>query len=167
MALSGNAPVAFWRVNRSSAAAASTPSCPISAAAASKPCAMLYSRLDKPGNCFCLKVKLFASPLNPITFIFLAANAKGAGSTPASPVGEKPKRMGYGAKGTKRRFVAEELKSTVSPEGLTLGGKCVFSRDEPVRILGSFISPFIKDTCCRCCADNIFSCCDLFHADRY
>src|SRR5580765_8426911 len=71
MAWTGNAPVAFSPVNLSSAAAASTPRSPASAAAESKPWAMRYSRGDRFGNTFFLKPTLLCNPLMPITFILI------------------------------------------------------------------------------------------------
>src|SRR6266516_6103616 len=69
MAWKGNAPVAFSPVNLSSAAAASTPLSPASAAAESKRWAMQYSRGERCGNPYVLKRTLLCNPLMPITFL--------------------------------------------------------------------------------------------------
>ena len=68
MALHGNAPVAFSRVKRSSAATAWIPSLVSRAAAESKPWTMRYSRAERCGNSRFLNGTLLCNPLMPSMF---------------------------------------------------------------------------------------------------
>jgi hypothetical protein len=65
VALTGKSPVCFFRLNRSSAAAATNTPSTTRAAAASCPCEIRYSRSSSPGQCTLLKFVAFARPLMP------------------------------------------------------------------------------------------------------
>ena len=85
----GNSPECFFLLNRSCSAAATNWPSMTSAAAASIPWAMRYSRSSRPGHVARLKGTEFSNPLIPM--IFIAFHSKRNREAARQPVGIRGK----------------------------------------------------------------------------